>query len=267
MKRLFIFLFIAGALNSCNLNTGTDSDKPAGDTTVPVKQEIKTITKLIDQKDTVSTFIAPDGKSYTVTLLADLSEYDNERSLKSAVGMNCDNDNFQGTDRKAAKLSIVKAKAKTYQSLSEFISSLKSDSIMTKNPNIKRDETNKRVTEENRNVVVKNVLIYAIKRESDNDYHIIAGDNNRLFFNVEIAGLPANNHVDYNKLLTARNQFKAHFGNVCNVDYHKFDPPVPVEIEGSLFFDIDHKAGVVGPSGYRPKTAWEIHPVTKITFK
>jgi hypothetical protein len=37
-----------------------------------------------------------------------------------------------------------------------------------------------------------------------------------------------------------------------------------VLIEGSLFFDIDHAAGVVGPEGKRPKKAWEIHPITKI---
>jgi hypothetical protein len=26
-------------------------------------------------------------------------------------------------------------------------------------------------------------------------------------------------------------------------------------------------AGVVGPTGMRPKTAWEIHPVTRIEFE
>lgn len=48
--------------------------------------------------------------------------------------------------------------------------------------------------------------------------------------------------------------------------YEKHDPPVPVEITGPLFFDVDHDAGVVGPQGHRPKTAWEIHPVMDIKF-
>jgi len=30
---------------------------------------------------------------------------------------------------------------------------------------------------------------------------------------------------------------------------------------------VDHAAGVVGPQGMRPSTAWEIHPVTKIEFE
>ena len=31
-----------------------------------------------------------------------------------------------------------------------------------------------------------------------------------------------------------------------------------------LIYDIDHAPGVVGPSGMRPRTSWEIHPVTKL---
>jgi hypothetical protein len=40
-----------------------------------------------------------------------------------------------------------------------------------------------------------------------------------------------------------------------------------VKVTGSLFFDVDHKAGSVGPTGMRPKTAWEIHPVSDIQFE
>ena len=36
---------------------------------------------------------------------------------------------------------------------------------------------------------------------------------------------------------------------------------------GSLFYDISHSPGTVGPQGLRPGTAWEIHPVTSIVFE
>src|SRR5437879_2768710 len=42
--------------------------------------------------------------------------------------------------------------------------------------------------------------------------------------------------------------------------------PVHVRITGSIFFDVDHAAGVVGPGNFKPKTAWEIHPITKLEF-
>jgi hypothetical protein len=41
-------------------------------------------------------------------------------------------------------------------------------------------------------------------------------------------------------------------------------------VEGALFFDVDHAAGVVGPTQptpMRPKTAWEIHPVTNVKLQ
>ena len=34
----------------------------------------------------------------------------------------------------------------------------------------------------------------------------------------------------------------------------------------SAGFDVDHAAGVVGPGNFKPKTAWEIHPITKLEF-
>ena len=40
-----------------------------------------------------------------------------------------------------------------------------------------------------------------------------------------------------------------------------------VKIRGSIFFDTDHAAGTVGPTGFRPATAWEIHPVIYLEFQ
>ena len=48
--------------------------------------------------------------------------------------------------------------------------------------------------------------------------------------------------------------------------YKIIDPPLAVAVTGSLFFDMDHVAGVVGTGDFKPDTSWEIHPVTSITF-
>jgi hypothetical protein len=37
-----------------------------------------------------------------------------------------------------------------------------------------------------------------------------------------------------------------------------------VTVEGSLFYDVDHAPGAVGPRDMKPTTAWEIHPITQI---
>ena len=49
--------------------------------------------------------------------------------------------------------------------------------------------------------------------------------------------------------------------------YRVYDHPLPVIVEGPLFFDVDHGAGTVGPSGMKPRTAWEIHPITKLRLQ
>ena len=46
------------------------------------------------------------------------------------------------------------------------------------------------------------------------------------------------------------------------------DTIYPVKnITGTLFFDVNHDGGSIGPRNYAgPTTAWEIHPVTAIEF-
>ena len=111
-----------------------------------------------------------------------------------------------------------------------------------------------------------------MKKESDNDYHVIIGDNVKktkaTFFNIEISGVPKTGNAANKKALqTIRDFFEDNFVQLCGSKYAIFDSnPVPVSVQGSVFFDIDHKAGVVGPIGFRPKAAWEIHAVSAIKF-
>ncbi len=125
------------------------------------------------------------------------------------------------------------------------------------------------MAEERHNVVVT-AFLYASAKESDNDFHCIIGtapSQPRRFLNVEVSGLPLNGPFRA-QLKTVRDKFKGFFGHdLPTHEYSKFDPPIPVRIAGSLFFDIDHPAGAVGPTRLKPTTAWEIHPVTDIEFE
>ena len=117
-------------------------------------------------------------------------------------------------------------------------------------------------------------FLYAASRERDNDFHCIVGSDRSVptrLMNVEVSGLPPSRSPFRATLKTARGEFKAFFTSNQNAlptnGYDKYDPPIPVLIVGSLFFDVDHQPGEVGPVGMKPKTSWEIHPVSDIQFE
>jgi hypothetical protein len=181
-------------------------------------------------------------------------------------------ENFAGSHRKAAKTSISDGPLEVYASLPALLTDLKSDDFMRNhhNPPLETDPDFDRVEEEEKNVEVPGSIV-AIKKEPDNDYHIILVSNGagpEHFMNIEVTGLPPTG-PDRAPLKAVRQVLKDFLEEVdvrVGNRYVKFNPPVPVVITGSLFYDIDHAPGVVGPAGMRPDTAWEIHPVTKIVF-
>jgi hypothetical protein len=96
---------------------------------------------------------------------------------------------------------------------------------------------------------------------------IIIGDNDKTFFNIECSGLPPPQASSSATLKKVRKQVEDFFGELCSSKYSVFQPGIKVEITGPLFYDIDHPPGKVGPEGFRPKTAWEIHPISNVAFK
>jgi hypothetical protein len=70
-------------------------------------------------------------------------------------------------------------------------------------------------------------------------------------------------------LKKARDDFKELLGNDTpeGNSYDRYQEPIRVRITGCLFFDTSHHAGDVGPQGLKPRTTWEIHPVTRIVFQ
>ncbi len=183
-------------------------------------------------------------------------------------------DNFTGTARKAAKLSVASAPVETFNDLADLLKSLPADSTMASHqPPIKTTANSKRVAEEKRNVQVR-AFLYAASREGDNDYHLILGRDPSLvphrFMTAEISGLPPAGSASFDALTGARSAYKAQFGHqLPGPTYDFYSPPMPVEVTGSLFFDMSHAQGgqTPGPPSAKPGQLWEIHPITKIVFE
>ena len=138
---------------------------------------------------------------------------------------------------------------------------------------ISKEADSARLPEEQTVVVVK-AFLYAASKESDNDFHCIVGTepgSNVRFMNVEVSGLPAGNARFFSVLKKARDEFKLFFTSggeaLPTGGYEKYDPPIPIQLTGSVFFDVDHVPPAVGPPGMKPLTAWEIHPVSDIQFE
>jgi len=181
-------------------------------------------------------------------------------------------DDFKGTSRKAAKLSIANAPTKTFTDLKNLINSLPSHEDMSA-LKIKTTATSDRVAEEKRNVRGK-VFLYAASREDDRDFHLILGRNPdsspEVYMTMELSGLPPASKPSFAKLKAARDAFKAFFGgDLPGLSYDFYDPPIPVRIEGSLFWDASHAKGTrPGPKSLKSRmpVVWEVHPISKITF-
>ncbi len=178
-------------------------------------------------------------------------------------------DVFIGKVRRVAKTVILDGEPKAFASVLSLRNSLPKDSEMMaleigKGPNVDR------VEQEKKNVTVT-AYIFAFRKESDNDYHVIIGDasgtpNTRY---LEVSGIPVGGTDDNrSQLWDVRKAFKQSFdlGDQGPDAYFRPHQPVPVRITGSLFWDVEHWPKTVGPNEFAPKTAWEIHPISKIEF-
>jgi hypothetical protein len=179
---------------------------------------------------------------------------------------------FEGHDREDAKTSIAQGGSATFGSIAAVRASLASDSDM-RALGITKASDSERTAPEQGNVTVKG-LILAISKEADNDFHLIVGDpecdDGGCLINVEVSGLPPAQSPDATALKEVRSKFLAFFDGKepgTSRGYDKFEPGIPVTLTGSLFFDVDHAAGAVGPKGLKPDSAWEIHPLSDITFQ
>lgn len=180
-------------------------------------------------------------------------------------------DNFAGTARKAAKLSIANAKTENFTDVATLIASLPPVAQMVK-LNIPTTSNSNRVKQEQRNVHVTGFL-FAASREADNDFHLIVGRDPKagqeMYMTMEVSGLPPSSYPAFAAMSAARNSYKSFFGaaNLPGAGYHFYQPPIPVQVDGSLFFDATHSTGQApGPPSLKSRmpTIFEVHPVSKI---
>jgi len=251
----------------------------------------KTIQALDSLKDNDTVYFkSPDGKTYLVTKMVQALEEDYDSiknndttqvrrltATSNTGDVPCTSENFDGSDRKKAKLSFSSATEETFTNLAALVATLPSDQSMgTLVPPITTGATSDRVKEEKRNVHVLHTYIFAFSREGDEDYHVIIGTTNNKntaeFFNAEISGLPPSSSSSYTIIKNVRKKFKDHFGlnNSCQGGYVTtfINKPVEVELKGSLFFDELHYLHHtnIGTSTIVPKSYWEIHPIKDIVF-
>ena len=226
---------------------------------------------------TRAVYKAPNGKTYRVSFEAD--EQRMVRKMRTVrrrnihgvlrastvTNDNCDSDNrFDGSYRKTAKTSIA-----THNAAGTSLTKLINRVLALDNESISVSSTSPRITIEDSVVTLISVYLYAIARETDEDYHIIIGTSanpaTAKFFNIESSGLPATGSPAFAKIKMAREKVIALLGGMerCSGGYVKFNDHPKVKIIGSLFYDKEHAHNIPGPAGSKPKTAWELHPVTE----
>jgi len=220
--------------------------------------------------------ISPRGTKYRVLKTSELDPYERplaaEEIPTAGAARLTPGDNFAGTDRRDAKLSIANAPTEQFDDLQNLVGTLTADSKMIDHkPPLTTAPGCQRVTEEVRNVRVR-AFLYAASREADNDFHFIVGRDASLsptYMNMELSGLPPRTSPAFKKLDTARTSYKTFIKDqLPGAGYHHYDPPIPIEVQGSLFFDITHAQGPhPGPAQLRPKTIWEVHPISDIVFE
>jgi hypothetical protein len=187
---------------------------------------------------------------------------------------------FTGKSRRIAKITIADAPVEDFASVSELFTGhnkLKPDDEMKelKIPAGQGSEGSDRVAAEKRTLRVR-AFLYHYSKQDDNDYHLIIGDPPGTpeirYMNVEVSGLPTDEDeptaATLSTLKAVRDTFKSQF-NLTNAKKRKVvDPPIEVIVTGSAFWDAEHKPPhTVGPKDFKPKSAWEIHPITSIVFE
>ena len=264
MKNKLIFVSIVALICTAVIFYSCNKKEPVAQHSLTASQTYDTITSLT-QMYTAAVIWNNHGDFILVELVD--GDLDNENELNRTEA-GCSN-NFTGSARATAKKSFSTSSYVNYPNIAGVRATLQTDNFML---SLGITNSSNRVTYENRNVSVTSAYLFAIARESDNDYHLIIGDtpaNGGTLYNCESSGLPSTSSSSYAAISAVRTYLKSYFGtDFCGVTgYTRFTPPIATTmLKGSLFFDIDHLAGTVGPAGLRPNTAWEMHPINSIHF-
>lgn len=232
--------------------------------------------------------VTVNGRLYRVIDTGALDPHELEPPAVAAPGCSCErwgensDEIFNGCARRRPKTSLVSlssSPADTFGSVSDLKGRIRGDEPQgwDMDDDFMRNDLSPRLTcapnKARRTVERKNVSVeahlFAASKEDDNDFHLILGDENcadtNCFINVEVSGLPRPSSASFDGIVDARQEFFTLLsGSQPGERYVQFDPPIPVLVTGSLFYDIDHSPGSVGAPCCKPDTSWEIHPVRSI---
>ena len=246
---------------------------------MPERSHVVEETTLTPERTSARAVAADRTREYRILRTSETDPYDMPLQPEEVATLGLErfagfDETYRGTARMAAKLSIADAQVVDVADINDLIETLPAEEDMISHePPITTDATSGRVDEENRNVRVR-AFLYAASREEDNDFHLIVGrapDLEPTYITMELSGLPPEDSDHFTTLQAARAAYKEFFGDdLPGASYDFYDPPVPVEVEGSLFFDMSHSHGSrPGPASLRADmpTIWEVHPVTSILFE
>jgi hypothetical protein len=172
---------------------------------------------------------------------------------------------FKGVARKTAKTNISKGDTLLFETVGDVLNFLPCDSTMQQK-GIK-DKT-RRLPEEDFNICIDTAYLFSIELEEDGDLHLLIGDIidsvKTNLMTVEVSGLPDRRNPSFETLLDVRKtiyeEYPKCFSGKRVRPIKKFRK---ITLQGSLFFDNRHPAT---GKAQRPKTAFELHPITYIEF-
>ncbi len=240
---------------------------------------IDTIPDLTEQTKAKDILRLPSGKMIEVEMVEEVSDEESPEEMETRRGneFSCVTPVFAGKVRKFSKtVPHSGGRSKSFKSIADLLEWLPSDSSMKfHTPKIESGENSQRVAEEQKNIILKKVFILAIYREEDNDFHVVlcdipVYDGVAALFSAEVSGLPDAAQVSsstMNELENVREAITNQLGDLnCGRIFMFKKGGMPVKVKGSLFFDVHHAGQVHGRQGLNPKSAWEIHPITKFEW-
>ncbi|MER9316348.1 hypothetical protein NKI31_12685 [Mesorhizobium sp. M0659] len=256
----------------------SDNGERSGRAGVPSSESVVAEKSFAPNRPMTDSPTAGPGPTYRILRTVEVDEYDPPVSAADVQPFGEAqpeaNQNFTGTSRKAAKLSISDSAVEAFDDVAALIDTLPDhQSMVGHEPEITTAANSGRVDSEDRNIRIT-AFLYAASHENDNDYHLIVGRDparDPVYMTMELSGLPPATSEHFARLDEARHSYSSFFGgDLPGTSYDFYDPPIPIEVEGSLFFDMSHATGSrPGPQSLRGDmpVVWEIHPIARIAFE
>lgn len=180
-------------------------------------------------------------------------------------------DVFGGTIRVKPKTNYSEKTYKKYRTIPALYRKLESNEFM-KDLGIGNSE--ERVEQEERNIILEKAYLYTITLEDDNDLHLLIG-NTPVFkegktrvFNAEISGVPPSGTAAQKQHMKDLREKAINEMNDIPLCGHSgyLQANRRIKIRGSLFFDSHHATKPAKCREVEGESAWEIHPVFDIEF-